>query len=237
MSDEWRLHRLNPADRLYRCCWWRSGDRPWRRSPPPDAGGLRSDTRESCRGRHSTTVSCLYISVHAALREARMCFRLTWGCKPSSWRQRRLKRQPPGRWLQLRRTPGSTPASHAGGGGGSKKEMLDPLKQNEMEKRCCMTTHPLTGVSKCVMGNRELAGWPGLGLTPQGLTTVCSASWGENPPSHLSLGTLRYLPNKHVWASAGSLERVCVCAAGLGGRWLWPCLPSWEKLILLSVQT
>lgn len=95
-----------------------------------------------------------------------------------------------------------------GWGEQKKKKMLDPLKQNEMEKRWRMTTYPLTGVSKCVMGNWEPAGWPGLGLTPQGLTTVCSASWGENPPSHLSLGTLRYLPNKDVWASAGSLECV-----------------------------
>lgn len=72
-SDEWRSHRLNPAGRLYRCCWWRWGDRPWRHSPPPGAEGLRSDTRESCRGRHSTTVSCLYLlGVRCSARSLRV---------------------------------------------------------------------------------------------------------------------------------------------------------------------
>lgn len=40
----------------------------------------------------------------------------------------------------------------------------------------CTTTYLLTGVSKCVMGMEDPSGGPGLGLLPQGRTTVCSAS-------------------------------------------------------------
>lgn len=37
-------------------------------------------------------------------------------------------------------------------------------------------TNLLTGVSKCVTGNEDLAGGPGLVLTPQGLMMVCTES-------------------------------------------------------------
>lgn len=58
----------------------------------------------------------------------------------------------------------------------------------------------LTGVSKCAIGGESPVDGSGLGLTPQGLMRVCVARWGENPPSHRSLGTLRYLRTwRHVW--------------------------------------
>lgn len=57
------------------------------------------------------------------------------------------------------------------------QQLLDS-KLNMISERCTLirATHLLTGVSKCVIGNEDLAGGPGLGLTPQGLTTVCTAS-------------------------------------------------------------
>lgn len=52
-----RLHRRIPAGRWCRCCWCRSAGQPRPRFRPRGAAGLRSDTRATCRGRQSATVS------------------------------------------------------------------------------------------------------------------------------------------------------------------------------------
>lgn len=93
------------------------------------------------------------------------------------------------------------------------------------------TINLLTGVSKCVTEDVDIAGGAGLGLIPQALT-VCFMSWGLNPPSHLSLGTLRYLQRQKgiEWDF-----HVCIKVVFLFA--LWRQLPFCQKLILLSIQT
>lgn len=93
------------------------------------------------------------------------------------------------------------------------------------------TINLLTGVSKCVTEDVDIAGGAGLGLIPQALT-VCFMSWGLNPPSHLSLGTLRYLQRQKgiEWDL-----HVCIKVVFLFA--LWRQLPFCQKLILLSIQT
>lgn len=93
------------------------------------------------------------------------------------------------------------------------------------------TINLLTGVSKCVTEDVDIAGGAGLGLIPQVLT-VCFMSWGLNPPSHLSLGTLRYLQRQKgiEWDL-----HVCIKVVFLFA--LWRQLPFCQKLILLSIQT
>lgn len=93
------------------------------------------------------------------------------------------------------------------------------------------TINLLTGVSKCVTEDVDIAGGAGLGLIPQALT-VCFMSWGLNPPSHLSLGTLRYLQRQKgiEWDL-----HVCIKVVFLFA--LWKQLPFCQKLILLSIQT
>lgn len=71
----------------------------------------------------------------------------------------------------------------------SQKRQFYKMKQRLKEHS---QSNLLTGVSKCVTEDVDFAGGAGLGLIPQALT-VCFMSWGLNPPSHLSLGTLRYL--------------------------------------------
>jgi len=93
--------------------------------------------------------------------------------------------------------------------------------------------HLLTGVSKCVTGDEDLAGGPGLGLTPQGLMTVCTASWGLNPPSHRSLGTLRYLHTRSDLREHAQEEGLFI-QRNRKERLALPCC---QQLILLSVQT
>lgn len=93
------------------------------------------------------------------------------------------------------------------------------------------TINLLTGVSKCVTEDVDIAGGAGLGLIPQALT-VCFMTWGLNPPSHLSLGTLRYLQRQKgiEWDL-----HVCIKVVFLFA--LWRQLPFCQKLILLSIQT
>lgn len=93
------------------------------------------------------------------------------------------------------------------------------------------TINLLTGVSKCVTEDVDIAGGAGLGLIPQALT-VCFMSWGLNPPSHLSLGTLRYLQRQKgiEWDLHVRIKVVFLLA-------LWRQLPFCQKLILLSIQT
>lgn len=93
------------------------------------------------------------------------------------------------------------------------------------------TINLLTGVSKCVTEDVDIAGGAGLGLIPQALT-VCFMSWGLNPSSHLSLGTLRYLQRQKgiEWDL-----HVCIKVVFLFA--LWRQLPFCQKLILLSIQT
>lgn len=63
-----RLHRLIRAGRFRRCCWWHSANRPWPRFRPRGAAGSRSDTRETCRGRHWTTVTRIHLTSSTARR-------------------------------------------------------------------------------------------------------------------------------------------------------------------------
>lgn len=93
------------------------------------------------------------------------------------------------------------------------------------------TINLLTGVSKCVTEDVDIAGGAGLGLIPQALT-VCFMSWGLNPPSHLSLGTLRYLQRQK-----GIEWELHVCIKVVFLFALWRQLPFCQKLILLSIQT
>lgn len=108
-----------------------------------------------------------------------------------------------------------------------------PNKDNfiKWSKEWKSTINLLTGVSKCVTEDVDIAGGAGLGLIPQALT-VCFMSWGLNPPSHLSLGTLRYLQRQKgiEWDL-----HVCIKVVFLFA--LWRQLPFCQKLILLSIQT
>lgn len=61
--------------------------------------------------------------------------------------------------------------------------------------------------------------------------TVWSMSWGVNPPSHLSLGTLRYLQT--YLEVCEYVQQVCVFILNQGMTNMLPCC---QKLILLSIQ-
>lgn len=113
------------------------------------------------------------------------------------------------------------------------KVYIYPNKDNfiKWSKDWKSTINLLTGVSKCVTEDVDIAGGAGLGLIPQALI-VCFMSWGLNPPSHLSLGTLRYLQRQKgiEWDL-----HVCIKVVFLFA--LWRQLPFCQKLILLSIQT
>lgn len=113
----------------------------------------------------------------------------------------------------------------------SLEKYMQRLLYHMNEWRWTRITNLLTGVSKCVTGDEDLAGGAGLVFTPQGLMTVWSMSWGVNPPSHLSLGTLRYLQT--YLEVCEYVQQVCVFILNQGMTNMLPCC---QKLILLSIQ-